>query len=59
MEGTLQTLLQHADELHALGLELSEPAEIARSLRTIFPMLPTDVLHLDQLEHALVEAMKP
>ncbi len=58
MEGTLQELLQHADELHALGLELSEPAEIARSLRTLFPMLPTDVLHLDQLEHALVEAMK-
>jgi energy-coupling factor transport system ATP-binding protein len=54
MEGSLRELLRHADELHTLGLELSEPAEIALALRPLFPDLPTDLLHLDELEQALV-----
>ncbi|MFV9504710.1 MAG: energy-coupling factor transporter ATPase [Oscillochloridaceae bacterium umkhey_bin13] len=54
MEGTLRELLRRADELHALGLELSESAEIALQLRAVLPDLPTDLLHLDELEQALV-----
>jgi hypothetical protein len=54
MEGPLRSLLHRADELHALGLELSEPAEIALALRAIMPDLPTDMLHLDELEEAIV-----
>ena len=50
----LRTLLQRADELHALGLELSEPAEIALALRGVLPSLPTNLLSLDELEQALV-----
>jgi energy-coupling factor transporter ATP-binding protein EcfA2 len=55
MEGPLRALLRRADELHALGLELSEPAEIALALRPLFPDLPTDLLRLEELEAALVE----
>ena len=54
LEGPLRTLLQRADELHALGLELSEPAEIALALRGVLPGLPTNLLSLDELEQALV-----
>ncbi|MBK9941054.1 MAG: energy-coupling factor transporter ATPase [Kouleothrix sp.] len=57
LEGPLRALLRRADELHALGLELSEPAEIALALRPIIPDLPTDLLSLDQLEAALVERL--
>lgn len=57
MEGPLRSLLHRADELHALGLELSEPAEIALALRAIMPDLPTDMLHLDELEEAIVIRM--
>lgn len=53
MQGSLRALLQHADSLHQLGLELSEPAEIARALRSIYPDLASDVLHLEELEDAL------
>jgi ABC-type transporter Mla maintaining outer membrane lipid asymmetry ATPase subunit MlaF len=55
LEGSLRELLQHTDQLHRIGLELSEPAEIARSLRSSFARLPADVLHLDELEEALVQ----
>jgi energy-coupling factor transport system ATP-binding protein len=54
MEGPLRTLLRRADELHALGLELSEPAEIALALHSVLPGLPTDLLSLDELEHAML-----
>lgn len=59
LEGPLRQLLRRADELHALGLELSEPAEIALALRPIFPDLPTDLLSLDELEAALAERLRP
>jgi len=58
MEGSLRELLRRADELHRFGLELSEPAEIALALRPIFPDLPTDLLHLDELEQALVARVR-
>ncbi|KPV47801.1 hypothetical protein SE17_41485, partial [Kouleothrix aurantiaca] len=54
MEGPLRTLLRRADELHALGLELSEPAEIALALHSVLPGLPSDLLSLDELEHAML-----
>jgi energy-coupling factor transport system ATP-binding protein len=57
MEGPLRALLRRADELHALGLELSEPAEIALVLRPLFPDLPTDVLTVEELEAALLERL--
>jgi energy-coupling factor transport system ATP-binding protein len=57
MEGRLRALLRRADELHALGLELSEPAEIALVLRPLFPGLPTDVLTIEELEAALLERL--
>ncbi|NTU81417.1 MAG: ATP-binding cassette domain-containing protein, partial [Chloroflexales bacterium] len=52
-QGPLRALLRHADELHALGLELSEAAEVALALRHLFPDLPADVLHIEELEAAL------
>jgi energy-coupling factor transporter ATPase len=58
MAGPLRELLQRADELHALGLELSEPAEIALTLRSIFPDLPTDLLRIQDLEAALIERIQ-
>jgi energy-coupling factor transport system ATP-binding protein len=54
LEGPLRALLRRADELHQLGLELSEPAEIALALRAVFPGLPTDLLRIAELEAALV-----
>lgn len=59
MEGPLRTLLRRADELHALGLELSEPAEIALALRSVLPDLPTDLLSLDELEQAMLARLLP
>jgi energy-coupling factor transporter ATP-binding protein EcfA2 len=58
MEGPLRTLLRRADELHTLGLELSEPAEIALTLQGLFPDLPTDLLRADELEDALIQRLK-
>ncbi len=57
MEGPLRALLRRADELHALGLELSEPAEIALTLRPLFPNLPTDLLKIEELEEALISQL--
>jgi energy-coupling factor transport system ATP-binding protein len=57
LEGPLRTLLRRADELHALGLELSEPAEIALTLRPVFPDLPTDLLRAEELEDALIQRL--
>ncbi|MBK9713499.1 MAG: energy-coupling factor transporter ATPase [Kouleothrix sp.] len=59
IEGPLRALLRRADELHALGLELGEPAEIALALRPLFPDLPTDLMRLDELEQALVARLRP
>jgi len=53
MEGPLRELMHRAEELHALGLELSESAEAALVLRRVFPDLPTDLLHAEDLEAAL------
>jgi energy-coupling factor transporter ATPase len=53
LEGELTLLLQRADELHEMGLTLSEAAETARVLRGVFPDLPTDLLHIDDLEAAI------
>ncbi len=53
LEGPLRALLRRADELHALGLALSEAAEAALTLRRVFPDLPTDVLQIGELEEAL------
>src|SRR5262249_4175257 len=47
MEGPLRALLRRAEELHALGLELSEPAEIALALHAVFRDLPTDLLRIE------------
>jgi energy-coupling factor transport system ATP-binding protein len=58
MEGTLRELLRRADELHALGLELSEPAEIALTLRSLFPDIPTDLLRAEELEEALLKRLE-
>jgi energy-coupling factor transport system ATP-binding protein len=58
MEGTLHELLRRADELHALGLELSEPAEIALTLRPLFPDIPTDLLRAEELEEALLKRLE-
>jgi energy-coupling factor transporter ATPase len=57
MAGPLRELLLRADELHAMGLDLSEPAQIALALRARFPDLPTDVLTLDELELALARRL--
>ncbi len=57
MEGPLRELLRRAGELHGLGLELSEPAEIALTLRPLFPDLPTDLLKIDELEEALAQRL--
>lgn len=53
-QGSLRALLRHADELHAIGLELSEAAELALKLRPLFPRLPLDLLDVDELETALL-----
>jgi energy-coupling factor transporter ATPase len=58
-EGPLRALLRQADELHALGLELSEPAELALTLRRVFPDLPTDLLRAEELEDALAQRLLP
>ena len=58
MEGPLRALLRRADELRAMGLELSELAEIALALRPLFPDLPTDLLQVEELEDALVRRIK-
>jgi energy-coupling factor transport system ATP-binding protein len=57
MQGPLRALLRRADELHTLGLELSEPAEIALTLRMLFPDLPTDLLRAEELEDALIQRL--
>ena len=59
LEGELRPLLRRAEELHRLGLELSEPAEIALTVRVRFPDLPTDLLHVDELEQALLRQIDP
>ncbi len=59
LEGPLRALLRRADELHTLGLELSEPAEIALTLRQVFPDLPTDLLRAEELEDALIQRLTP
>lgn len=54
MEGPLHDLMERADELHQLGLELSEAAQIALVLRDAIPVLPTNLLRIDELERALL-----
>ena len=56
-EGPLRDLLAHADDLHRMGLELSEAAEIARVLRQRWPDLPIDLLQLEELEAVLAERL--
>src|SRR5262249_26938229 len=58
MEGPLRALLRRAEELHALGLELSEPAEIALALHAVFRDLPTDLLRIEELEEALMNRLQ-
>lgn len=53
MEGPLRALMGRAAELDAIGLELSEAAQIALALRDDFPGLPADILQIDELEAAL------
>jgi energy-coupling factor transport system ATP-binding protein len=53
LAGTLRELMRRGDELRRLGLELSEAAEAAFVLRRVFPDLPTDLLHPEELEAAL------
>jgi energy-coupling factor transport system ATP-binding protein len=57
MEGDLRSLMRRAPELHALGLELSEAAEAALVLRKVFPELPTNLLHAEDLEAALLAVL--
>jgi energy-coupling factor transport system ATP-binding protein len=57
LEGSLRDLLRRADELHALGLELSQTAEIALALRPLFPDLPSDLLEEQELEEALLKRL--
>lgn len=58
-EGPLRTLLRDAEHLHGLGLELSEPAEMALVLRRVLPGLPTDVLQEEELLAALLTILGP
>jgi energy-coupling factor transport system ATP-binding protein len=51
--GTPREILYQADTLDALDIALPEAAQIALSLRQIFPSLRTDVLDLAELEAAL------
>ena len=57
LEGSLRDLLRRADELHALGLELSQTAEIALALRPLLPDLPSDLLEEQELEEALLKRL--
>jgi energy-coupling factor transport system ATP-binding protein len=57
LAGPVRELLRHADELRAMGLELSEAAEAALVLRRVFPSMPTDLLHDEELEAALAERL--
>jgi energy-coupling factor transport system ATP-binding protein len=49
LEGTISELLNQAELLHDVGLELSEAAEIARVLKQQIPSFPTTILHLEEL----------
>ena len=54
-QGTLRELLNDADMLHGIGLELSETAEIARVLRQHISDMPTNLLHVDELRDVIVQ----
>jgi hypothetical protein len=54
-QGTLRELLNDADMLHGIGLELSETAEIARVLRQHINDMPTNLLHVDELRDVIVQ----
>jgi energy-coupling factor transport system ATP-binding protein len=53
LEGPLRELLRQPDRLHALGLELSEAAEIALALREAGIGLADDAQTLEEIEQAL------
>lgn len=53
--GTLRELLNDANTLHEIGLELSETAEIARVIHQHVPDMPTNVLHIEELVDAIVK----
>lgn len=57
LEGPLREVMGHADQLHAIGLELSEAAQIALALRAVIPGLPTDLLHIEELEEVLAQRL--
>ncbi|GHO45238.1 ATP-binding cassette domain-containing protein [Ktedonospora formicarum] len=57
--GTPHEVLARASELDTLQVELPEAARIALSLRAIYPDLPTNVLTLEELEEAIIQASTP
>ena len=58
-QGTLRELLNDADMLHGIDLELSETAEIARVLRQHISDMPTNLLHVDELRDVIVQRYGP
>jgi hypothetical protein len=56
VSGTPREILHQADILDSLDIALPEAAQIALSLRQIFPSLRTDVLDLPELEAELQKA---
>ncbi|MEY2845051.1 MAG: hypothetical protein RL076_597 [Chloroflexota bacterium] len=54
MNGSLRNLLNEAEKLYEMGLELSETAEIARVLRHSIPDMPTNLLQVEELVNALL-----
>lgn len=54
LEGTPRALLRQGKRLKELGLELSEPAELALALQPNLPNLRTDMLSAEELEQELL-----
>lgn len=51
--GTPREILARADEIAALDITLPEAAQIALTLRKVFPAMRTDVLNLEELEQEI------
>ncbi|HYK84569.1 MAG TPA: hypothetical protein VEV19_04340, partial [Ktedonobacteraceae bacterium] len=54
--GTPREVLARVDELTALDITLPETAQIALTLREIFPTLRTDIVSIDELEEEILKA---
>ena len=56
--GTPRGVLARVAELTALDITLPETAQIALTLREIFPTLRTDIVSIDELEEEIVKAQR-